>query len=85
MIKLLMGRDDGKQDLWLGLSQDNLDRLPQDMPIVLDPSALTDDPSKPWDPSRLGNIMIFAGKPGSTEADLTDLVAEVIAKKRAAQ
>lgn len=81
MIKALINRSDGKKDLWLGLSQDNLDRLPNDKPIVLNPSQLTDDPRQPFDTSMLGQIVIFAGPAGSTEDDLTDFLAAAIGKK----
>jgi hypothetical protein len=60
VIKFISRGADGKQSLWLGLSQQNLDRLPTD-PIMVLLSEL-DDP-------HIDRVVLVAG---TTEKTLTD-------------
>lgn len=66
MLKFVSIRPDGAPVLFLGLSQANLDLLPDDKPIRVVLAELN------LDLSRLAEVVIFAG---ATEAEMMDQLA----------
>jgi len=62
MLKLVTHDISGDQTLWIGLTRENLDRLPQDMPIAFGWNEI-------GSPERVTKVVVLGGE---TMADILD-------------